>query len=451
MIFGSDLNRVEIAMMATEIPATFDDVRRAFGSAVRVGVLLLLVGSTSACYDQILVPDTDTSERATVTNDEEALSERFDYTEEDVPIGQPAAGAFGASMAPPRLAPSSVTLTQIASLQPPLIDGERVQATSISRRTSTAFLVSYNLRGSDFLGGVDYIINWFSRYPRVLSAVSFNDSDVNSVALDGTAIYAAEATDGTGFATSAAIERLGLVFYGLRLEGGARADLSSFAATSVLPVGNTVYVTTGDTGDLYALDATDLSVLAQVPLDDARWVEHDPSTGTIVVLQGTPGRITVFEEGNFSGGTMNQLGSYTFPGADVAESKSTVEVSGGKAFIAAGPAGVQVMCLADGQIIGNVPRPDPAALGLDPDVVVTNAVTVDDDLMFISNGEAGVYVAGADDDWATSGCSSQPIGVIGQLQFGTQESVNHVDYRSGILFVAAGSGGVKVVVVTAVP
>ena len=138
--------------------------------------------------------------------------------------------------------------------------------------------------------------------------------------------------------------------------------------------------------------------------------------------------------------------TFPFPGADVPESKSTVEVAGGKAFIAAGSAGVQVMCLDNGQIVGSVPRPDPEALGLSPERVVTNAVTVDEDLMFISNGEAGVYVAAGAEDFASTACDAPlDLTVLGHLRFDDLESVNHVDYKYRRLVVAAGLGGVKIV------
>jgi hypothetical protein len=147
---------------------------------------------------------------------------------------------------------------------------------------------------------------------------------------------------------------------------------------------------------------------------------------------------------------MNLLNTFAFPGADMPESTSTADIAGGKAFIAAGPQGVQIMCLDDGQIVGSVPRPDPAALGLDPSVVVTNAVAVDDDLIFISNGEAGVYVAAGAQNFSETGCAEpQEITVLGRLRFDDLQSANHVAFRNKYLFVAAGLGGVKVVRVEA--
>jgi hypothetical protein len=107
---------------------------------------------------------------------------------------------------------------------------------------------------------------------------------------------------------------------------------------------------------------------------------------------------------------------------------------------------VQVLSLATGNVLGHVPLPDPADLGLDPSVVVTNSVSAEGNLLFISNGEAGVYVAQSDipfeQDW---GETLHAITVLGKLRFNALQSVNHVAYKDGVLFVASGLGGLKVV------
>ena len=427
-----------------------EDVWEVLGPGNRSILMLLGVLTLTSCFDQVLVPDVETDGRLTVMNDEAALGERLTYLEVDVPIdppsGAPVGGAAspapgaGAVTAPTR---SSVKLTLVAELEPPTVDGEVVQATAISPPRRFTFLISYDTRGNPFVGAVDYVINPFGLTPRLVSSVEFSDSDLSAVGLDDDWIYAAQAS---GFATPAAIERLSLAPSGILLENNDRFDLTSFAATSVLPLENEIYVTTGDNGHVYALDPSDMSMVGQYALDDARWVAHDADNGRIVVVQGTSGRISVFQEGDFPGGSMTRLNTFPFPGADVPQSKSTVEVVGGKAFIAAGPEGVQVMCLDNGAIVGSVPHPDPAALQLDPSVVVTNAVTVDEDLMFISNGEAGVYVAAGDADFASTPCDApQNITMLGHLRFDDLQSVNHVAYENKRLLIAAGLGGLKIV------
>jgi outer membrane protein assembly factor BamB len=195
----------------------------------------------------------------------------------------------------------------------------------------------------------------------------------------------------------------------------------------------------GNDGALSVFDRPTLTMTNSVPLHDARWV--DVVDGKVVVVQGTPGRLSVFAEGS-----LELLGSYPFTGSDMAESKSTVQVVGEKAFIAAGNGGVQILRVNTGKVVGTVPLPDSDVLGLDWSGVVTNAVAVDEDLLFISNGIAGVYVAQGSRDFDETG-SEEPLQIrlLGRLQFDNLESANHVAYKNRYLVIASGAGGIKTV------
>jgi hypothetical protein len=410
------------------------------------------VALVTGCFEQPFAPD-ESNDRLTITNDEDALGDRVSYPDEDVPIA-----SFSAAMGSPSAAPSamasssinmtmpSITLTLNAEVLPPTVSGQVVQATSVWATQNDEAVVSYNMRGSLALGALDYFNKLDNGRPRLRSSVSFNDSDVSATFTDGSWAYSAVATQDVSFPFPAVLERIRITGNKFQLDENLRVPLTSFVGTSAMSTGSEIYATSGDGGDVFAFDAVDLSLLGQYALDDARWVAWDQNNARVVVLQGTPGRLSVFAEGEFPGGSMTLLNTFPFPGADVPESKSAVEVVGGKAFIAAGPDGVQVVCLDNGQIVGSVPRPDPASLGLDPSVVVTNAVTVQDDLMFISNGEAGVYAAAGAESFETSSCDApQQITVLGQLQFDALQSVNHVVYVNDRLYIAAGLGGIKVV------
>jgi hypothetical protein len=157
--------------------------------------------------------------------------------------------------------------------------------------------------------------------------------------------------------------------------------------------------------------------------------------------------LAVFNESN-----MSSVGTFPFAGATVAQSKSQAELVGGKAFIAAGDSGVQVISASTGFKVGAVPRPNPDSLGLSSAVVVSNAVAIDQDLMFVSNGEAGVYLAQGSQIFSSTGSETQQtITMRGKLRFGNLQSVNHVAYSAGgpgnpgLLIIAAGLGGLKIV------
>lgn len=423
----------------------------------RATTALAFAAAVSGCFDQISVPGDESNGRVQITNDEFELEQRVGYPDEEVQIDPtvlPAAYGMSASSPAradgPARAPSSISLRLITEAAPPSVGGQVVQATSVWVTGGDKSVVSYNFRGNPAVGALDYFDKLDRDTPRLRSSATFSDADVNSVVIDDKWAYAALLSSDATLPSSAIVERLQFKGNKFTLEENGRTPLASFAATSTVVVGNVIYATSGDAGGVYALNGGDLSILAEYPLDDARWVAWDEDGDRIVVVQGTPGRLAVFEEGVFTGGALRLLNTFPFPGADVPESKSTVEVVGEKAFIAAGTAGVQVMCIDDGQIVGNVPRPDPAALGLDPSVVVTNSVTVDDDLMFISNGEAGVYAAAADDDFDDTDCDeTQVITVLGQLRFDDLQSANHIMYRGKELYVAAGLGGIKIVRVDA--
>ncbi|MDH3383105.1 MAG: WD40 repeat domain-containing protein, partial [Deltaproteobacteria bacterium] len=298
-----------------------------------------------------------------------------------------------------------------------------------------------NMRGAEYLGGIDVFLISTEKNVKLKSEALFNNADVNSVTFSDDRVYAAEATGDVTYPYPAVFEVLGLQGANLVLDGNSIAPLASYAGTSAVFQGSRVYATSGDNGALSVFDSASLDLPEySFDLHDARWV--DVNDGKVVVVQGTPGQISVYDEANMT----LPPDVFSFSGANVAESKSTVQVIGGKALIAAGDNGVQVVSLATGNVLGHVPLPDPADLVLDPSVVVTNAVSAEGDLLFISNGEAGVYVAQADtpfeQDW---GETLHAITVLGRLQIDALQSVNHVVYKDGLLIVASGLGGLKVV------
>ncbi|MBT8337339.1 MAG: hypothetical protein KJO11_12100 [Gemmatimonadetes bacterium] len=407
-----------------------------------VGAVVLL---SASCGDEdgLVTPTDQADHRISITNDEGALSARVSYPEAPVVVEPPSEGQFAAPGRTISLAAQAdpLELTLIAEVNPPTIDGTLVQATSVAIKGLDNAMVSYNMVGAPRLGGIDWITKLTRNRPAISASAAFNDTDVSALSMEGNFVYAAASTEPLEFPAPAVLERLKLRGNKFVLEDNLQVPLTSYVGTSSLVTNGEVYATSGDGGGLFAFDKNDLSLLGSYPLDDARWVTWDEEGGRIVVAQGTPGRLAVFA----AGGSLTAPVVIDFDGADVPESKSTVEVLGGKAFIAAGPQGVQIVCLDDGSVLGSVPIPDPALLGLDPSVVVTNAVTVDEDVMFISNGEAGVYVARADEDFESSGCAQQQMTMLGKLRFDDLQSANHVSFKNQWLIVAAGLGGVKVV------
>jgi glutamine cyclotransferase len=418
-------------------------------SAVSVASVLAIL--SFACVDATgpAGPGNQANGRLTIINDAATLATQVTYFDDSIPVdatgvGYPSAPApapgRSASMVSPAAGAGSLTLKLKTEVASPTVGGQVLQATSVSIVGSLA-VVSYNMIGNPYLGAVDVIDINPGGQPTLTSRVVFQNADISAAFTSGTNVFVAEATGDTGFQSPAVFEVMQLVGNQLVLNGNLRRGLTSFAGTGVTASGTRAYATSGDNGALFVFDAATLTPLDTILLHDARWVTV--AGGKIVVVQGTPGQISVFNEA-----TLAPLGTFAFKGAGVAESKSTAALAGGKAFIAAGDSGVQVLSATTGTVVGSVPRPNPDSLGLSPSVVVTNAAAVDADLLFISNGEAGVYVAQGSQAFSATGPDvQQTITMLGKLRFANLQSANHVAYSADkkYLIVAAGLGGLKIV------
>ena len=404
----------------------------------KTAFVLLLLSCTDATG-----PGNQSNGRISIVNDAGALASRVTYMNDSVPIDSVGVGY----PSPPFMSPAiergaaasmaSYQLKLRAEIASPVVGGQTLQATSVSIVGNLA-IVSYNMVGNPYLGGIDVIDITNQQHPTLVSEALFQNTDVSTVTASGSSVYAAEATGDTGFASPAVFEVMQLQGNNLVLAGNRRTALSSFVATSVAS-GTRAYATSGDAGSLFVIDPAQFTITSSIPLHDARWVTV--GGGKVVVVQGTPGQIKVYNESD-----MSLIGTFPFNGADIAESKSQAVLVGGKAFIAAGDSGVQVLSASTGKFLGSVPRPNPDSLGLSPSVVVTNAVAIDQDLMFISNGEAGVYLAQGSLVFSSTGSETvQTISVQGRLRFSNLQSVNHVAYQSKYLIIAAGLGGLKIV------
>ena len=336
------------------------------------------------------------------------------------------------------VSPDDLTLTLVAEIAPPVINGKVLQANCIRLWADFAY-VGYNCQGAEHLGAVDVIHLKNRLAPELRSRIIFNDTDINGIDGDNQHIYCAESRDDV-FGNSAQVEVINL--NGGKIEEGDthQIPMISYAGTCAYNHQNALLFTSGNQGGLYAFDQQTYTQKSFINVDDARWIESQGNT--VAVIQGTPGRVSLF---NFTGTTFQYQKTYSFNGANVPEAKSNAQIVGDHIFIAAGRGGVQVHQLVSGTKVTDIPLPEAS---LDPDIV-TNEVTIDGDLIFIANGGAGVYVAKANDDIEDIALGSpMNFTMIGQLQLAGLGSVNHMVYDKNFLFVATGTGGFKVIQVT---
>ena len=389
--------------------------------ALTVSALLL-----AACNPQIT---DDSSQRISVNNDESALLERVAYEDTLVSIDPLPASK------PNFAASSDITLTLVAEVQSPLLRGQALQATEVRVLGNKAY-VSYNIQGSEFGGGVEIIDFSQPSRPKLISSAIFSDTDINGLSVEGNNLMLAAASNISTYDSPAVFERITLKS-GKLSDTSEQLDLPSFATTDVDVASNYIYITSGsEGGGLSIYDRRDLSFVSFTAIDDARSVDADPNH--VAIMAGTPARVYSFDAQD---GTA--LAEFPLTGATIPFSKSTIEVKNSKAVVAAGDGGTQVVCLTDGSVLASISQP--LVNGLDSSVTVTNSATAYQNLIFMGNGEAGVYMAIADSNFNSNQCTVDNLRVAGKLGFDALQSVNHVTHRANLLFIAAGTGGLKIV------
>jgi hypothetical protein len=401
---------------------------------------LAAIGGLGACGDPEVPtrcdgagPAFQSQGEVTVLSDPCTLEREMIRTSEDVPIDPPLSMLRQGLVA---ATPPSATLTLLATVNPPVVRGMTLQAASVTLKKDLA-IVSYMMRGEPAAGALDVIDTSKEDRPELVSRATFDSSDITFSDFDDGYVWFVGATPNQELLAPAFLQAMRLRRGVLDTTGTERLALPSYAGTCV-SVSNEreIFATSGSQGSFssYSFETGTFVKRWEHTMQDARGVHF--RGGRIAVVTGLPGTLSVFDKDD-----SRALGTYSFTGADVAEAKTTVEIWAQKAFIAAGTAGVQVLDLATGRLLASLAPPDAASLGLDPSVVTTNGVSVDGDLVFACNGEAGISVASGASDIASGGS----LTMLGQLRLGDANSANHVAYRGDYLMVATGLGGLKIV------
>jgi hypothetical protein len=382
---------------------------------------LLAPALLAGCLWQSEEPSSGTIDGMTVNNNESSLSARLSSRDQEVPVQ----GAAAKTAAPEK----TLTLTLVAEIAPPVVNGIALEATSVVMKANFAF-VSYASPGDDRLGAIESIHLKAGKNAVLRSQVLFDDADISGIFHDKD-IYLAETSSDSAFPSSALLERV--VEHGGKfvLRPRERVALDGSGATSVAVSGDRVFVTTADSGGVHVLSLSGLTHLDHVGAPGARWVDADGSR--VAVVRGS-GRLELYSFG------LSLQNDWLFYQPDSSRSKNTVRLLGDKALIAAGSGGVRVVNVSTGKTLGIAPVPASAgAWG-------ARAADARGDLIYAAYGPSGVYVyrASSSLDSAT-GDADVSLTLMGRLVLDGVASANHVAFDGNTLVVASGSGGVKII------
>lgn len=338
---------------------------------------------------------------------------------------------------------TSLPFTLQVHIDAPEVNGIALPASHTVFRGTRAF-VSYTPAGESFVAAVDVFDISTPWKPELISSARFADSKVTTMAVDGDLLYLGTASSHPKLADQpAAVEVIALDAQGRLTEKSLRLPVSSHVVTGIAVAEKTIWVTSGTSvrspGGITVFERGSFAPLWRESLFDLRAVSV--SGHAVLVLAGSGARMLVYD-----GSSGKQLDEFKVGGLSELGHKATIATLGSWAFVAAGEEGVAFARIwSGGSVAGEHLRSwgSPAGVpGVADADAVTNAVAVSGAYVYAANGGAGVWVArGA---WSTSSREAEPtITPIGRLDL-PGVSANMVGVFGGSLFVAAGTGGLKI-------
>lgn len=330
---------------------------------------------------------------------------------------------------------SGVRLTLLATVAAPEVDGHVVQANDIAIHDKTA-LVAYNVAGETFAGAVQIVDFKRPGYPELVAEVLYKGADANAVTLEGSHVFVGLASDDPALASPALVHEL--KFSGKVLEPtGDWLDLPSWAVTDLAVHGNRLVAGVGaDLGGVALVERNHMRLAAFAEEADVRAVDVSPANAVYSVCGGAAALLHKRGLPQLGVESASDVFGYSQEGA-----KGTLEVVSGRCYLGAGDGGFQVRdasgallaALANGEYSSRSGRTG-----------VTNAVSVDRNLAFVAAGPAGVQVVGLGETGGEERSRAE-LRLLGELELEDGASINMVKSRNDILVVAAGLGGVKLI------
>ncbi|WP_339752232.1 hypothetical protein [Algoriphagus aquimarinus] len=319
---------------------------------------------------------------------------------------------------------SNIPLVMVSQVDAPKFEGKTLQATHVDIDGKYAY-VSYNTAGDTYLGAVDIfdITNIYS--PKITEQAIFKDTDISSIEYKNGKLYLAAAVniDQNTQVTSPANLITVSVSGGKFSSDFVYTSLPSYVATDVANTNSKTAVTSGNDGVIGLFDASKTPG-ATTKMGDLRAVAF--GNNKLAVLSGTSG-VHILDPNSLSE-------VITIPlKADVAGSKRTLDIDKDNLYVSEGANGAGIYKMTDGSLVQKL------AIPINPDDVaaseiVTNAVSVDNNLLFMANGGAGISISDVSDIAA--------IKTLGVLDL--DGSSNFVRNEEEFVFVATGSGGLQI-------
>lgn len=319
-------------------------------------------------------------------------------------------------------------LTLVAEISAPTFTGaENLGATHIAMQDDFAY-ISYNTVEDGYAGGIDIVYVADPNRPRLTGRLYFSNADVNALAYDNGYVYVvggfdSEKSTRTDF--NSFVGKIKVDNGRFNLSGGVPFGFQEgFNATDVKINGDIIYVTSGGDGFITAYSKNDLTTLYDAPFKDLRSIAL--SSNAITILDASEGVKKLDTDFN-----VVQTLAISSDFGDFA--KRTIAVQNDMLVVSEGANGAGVYDMNSGALIKQLPiliNPDGVAVK----DIVTNAVSINEDIILMANGGAGLSLS------EDQGNNPDLVGII-ELS----GSINFVESKGDYIFVASGKKGFQII------
>lgn len=321
---------------------------------------------------------------------------------------------------------SDFPMSLLATVNPPSYNGVTLTASHVDVKDNYVY-VSYNTQGETYLGGIDVIDVSQPNNPQLVVQAILPNTDISTVVYNNGQLYIAGATnvDSNGALTSPAFVAKMPLQNGMLTNNYSSVSLVGNVATGLAVSSDSKYYgVSGNNGVVAKIDKTTNTIETTIAIADLRAMGRIDNK--IVVLSGSDG-VKVFNADNLA------LQSSFSTSSDVLDAKRTIDFQGNNLLVSEGYQGLKVYNLTSGSLLQTLSLPT-GLPDVDQNDVVTNAVSVNGDFVYVANGAAGVYVYKK---------VSGNLSLLGSIQLGG--SSNYVKSAGDYIFVATGTGGLKII------
>ena len=320
-----------------------------------------------------------------------------------------------------------VGIEQIAFVNPPVIEGETLRATDVDFKDDYIY-VAYTKEDAAYLGAIDIIDISDEHNPRLINRVLSPYADINAISVkDNKLFFTGAYFIGDDNPDRAFIGSTTLVNGEFSDEVAMKINVKGFTGVEILELEDTFISLTGSNGILghYNLeDGNNITTLGELSIPDLRSADYQ--NGKLALLSGDQGILLIRRANNGF-----EIESTTPIATLTREAKRKLTWFNDHIIVPEGSQGAGIYNISSKSLTKSLPiNQSPGEDAVASEDKVTNAVSIDDDYIFMANGGAGLSITKL----------SENIDILAEGIVDIDGSSNYVEAKGNYVFVASGDG-----------